>query len=76
MGPTKYPRQSILDPRNAYEKKFVPRKYFQEKFQLQEIPKRKNFEHTKYPRKKISITRKHDCTTALDQQDPRWHTTK
>ena len=27
LGPTKYPRENILDPRNTHEKNFGPMKY-------------------------------------------------
>ena len=39
FGPTKYPREKTLDPRNTHEKKFG----------THEIPTRKNLDPTKYP---------------------------
>ena len=47
FGPTKYPRERFLDPRNTHEKKF----------RIYEIPKRKKFGPTKYPWVKNSGTR-------------------
>ena len=41
LGPTKYPREKIWDPRNTHEKKFGTHK----------IPTRKNLGPTKYPRR-------------------------
>ena len=47
-GPTKYPREEILDPRNTHEiKKIRPTEYPREKILAHEVPKRKNFGHTK-----------------------------
>ena len=51
FGPTKYPREKILDPRNTQEKKF----------ETHEIPMRKYFRPTKYPREKF---RTHEGTMA------------
>ena len=39
LGPTKYPREKVLDPRNTHEKKLW----------THEIPTRKYFGPTKYP---------------------------
>ena len=47
IGPTKYPRESILDARNTHEKKFSTR----------EVPTRKNFGPTKYPQRHNSMPR-------------------
>ena len=55
IGPAKYPRETILDPRNTHEKNFW----------TYEIPTRKNvrptkyqiFVLTKYPQEKISDPR-------------------
>ena len=53
IGPTKYPPEKILDPRNIHEKIFGPTKQPREKIWTHEIPTRKNFGPTKYPREKI-----------------------
>ena len=49
IGPTKFPQVKIVDPRNTHKKKFW----------IHEIPTRKYFGPTKYPRR-------HDGTVALD----------
>ena len=41
LGPTKYPGESFLGPRNTHEQKFWPH----------EIPTSRNFGLTKYPRR-------------------------
>ena len=41
FGPTKYPREKIVDPRNTHEKKLCSH----------EIPARKNLGPTKYPQR-------------------------
>ena len=79
LGPTKYPREKILDPRNTHEKKLGPTKYpgesflgprntHEQKFWPHEIPTSRNFGLTKYPRR-------HDGAMALNPRDPWWHTT-
>ena len=90
IGPTKYPPQKILDPRNTHEKKVC----------THEIPTRKMFVPTKFPRKKVSDSRnskkkkfgtheisttkkfwptkypqRHDDTMKLNPRDPRWYAT-
>ena len=73
FGPTKYPREKILDQRNTHEKKFRtheiptgkklrPTKYPRQKFETHKIPTGKYFGPTKYPRGKFSDQRRHDGT--------------
>ena len=67
LGPTKYPREKVLDQRNNHEKKLW----------THEIPTRKNLIPTKYPRENILDPRNtheknfrtHEGTIA------RWHVT-
>ena len=74
LGPTKYPREKILDPRNTHEKNLGPTKYPREKmwgsrnthnkiFWTHRIPRRKIFEPTK--------AQWHDGTRPAIARDPR-----
>ena len=56
----------MFDPRNTHEKKFL----------THEIPTRKGFGLTKYPREKVLDPRRHDGTAAQDLRDSRWHNTR
>ena len=57
FGPTKYPREKILDPQNTHE----------EQIWTYETPTRKNLRTTKYPRENILDTQNtHEKTPYLD----------
>ena len=67
IGPTKYPQEIILNPRNTQEKKLW----------THEIPTRKNFGSTKYPWEKFwthetpTKARRHCGTRPTMARDPR-----
>ena len=65
LGPTKYRREKIVDPRNN-EKNWEPRS----------TPTKKYFGPTKYPREKVLNPRNtHEGTMGLDPRDLQWHAT-
>ena len=69
-------RNKTLNPRNTHEKNFGPTKYLREKIldrrstheRTHEIPTRKDFGPTKYPRR-------HDGAMTLYPRDARWRVT-
>ena len=63
IGPTNYPREKISYPTIPTRKILDPQNTHEKKFQTNKRSTRKNFRHTKYPRR-------HNGTMAINSRDP------